>query len=63
MSVEFVKGRKLLELHAEQLEKKPTLYYYGVYNGLELMLSMIEGRDPLYKSPKGETNGELTGLD
>lgn len=50
--------KKLVEIQGRPGNYDYSDYMLGIYNGMELMLATIEGRDPVYKSKSGVASNE-----
>lgn len=50
--------KKLVEIQGRPGNYDYSDYMLGIYNGMELMLATIEGRDPVYRSLGEVVGGE-----
>ena len=51
---EKINVESIREMKRMQSDNLTDAYMYGLYNGLELALSAIESRDPIFKKYYGE---------
>lgn len=49
--------KKVRDLQKVNVERSPDDYSVGIYNGLELALSIIEGREPVFMFPEQSKSG------
>lgn len=48
--MDIIKMREMLDVQGADGNWNYNEYMLGMYNGMEFMLSMAEGREPVYKS-------------
>jgi hypothetical protein len=51
--------RNMVEIQGSNGTWNYDPYMQGMYNGMELMLAMVEGREPVYKEAPDEWVGDI----